>query len=469
MNYDVVIGIEVHAELKTKTKMFSQVNSSFNQTANTAVALTDFGLPGSMPKVNEKAVELALKACLALNMEIDPLLQFDRKCYFYPDLPKGFQITQQYFPLGKNGVLKLKDKDIKITRLHLEEDTARQFHEDNDTLIDFNRSGNPLIEIVSAPDITSVLEATEYVDNLRLLLLYVGASDAKMEEGSLRCDINISLKKPNQDKLGNKVEVKNLNSIGNIKRALEYEIKRQSALLDLNQEVLEETRRFDERSKETVLMRSKDEAVTYHYVVEGNILPIKIDDKFISNLRENQPILPHQYKEQLLSYNISETDSDILINNQALLNFFLKTITLSNNYQDVVKWLISEISGYLNKENITIDKSELKAEHLIELINLVKKGTISNNQAKTILPVMMLGEKPSIIIEREKISLDSDEGDLLEIIQQLINDNPEAVIDYKNGKDRIVGFLVGKVMKETKGKANPALTSELVIRELKKQ
>ncbi len=469
MNYDVVIGIEVHAELKTKTKMFSQASSDFNQKSNQGVALTDFGLPGSLPSVNLKAVELALRACLALNMEIDPLLQFDRKCYFYPDLPKGYQITQQYFPIGKKGSLKLKDKVVNITRLHLEEDTARQFHEGDKTLIDFNRSGNPLIEIVSDPDLSSALEAMEYVDKLRLLLLYAGVSDAKMEEGSLRCDINVSLKKPGTKELGAKVEIKNLNSISNIGRALEFEIKRQSELLGLNQEIVEATMRYDEKSRQTVLMRDKDDQVNYHYIVEGNILPIKLEAEFLNQIKTNLPTLPEMYYEKLASYHVSKKDSEVLINNYDLLSFFLKTTPLTKEPLEVVKWLLSDILGYLNKNEVKISETKLSAESLVELIDLVNSETISNTQAKTILPFVMKGQKPSVVISEQGLSLDSDEAGLLEIINDLIAKHPEAVQDYKNGKDRIVGFLVGKVMQATKGQANPALTNKLVVSELKKQ
>lgn len=469
MNYDIVIGVEVHAELKTKTKMFSQASSAFGQAPNSQVGLVDFALPGSLPTVNQMAVKLATQAALALKMEIDPILRFDRKCYFYPDLAKGYQITQQYYPLGQKGRLKLTNKVVAITRLHIEEDTAKQVHTNAGSLLDFNRSGNPLIEIVSAPVLSSSAEAMEYVDELRLTLLYAGVSDAKMEEGSLRCDINVSLKEPGSAILGQKVEIKNLNSISNIGKALDFEINRQANLLANKQQVEAETRRFDEKTRETVAMRSKDEMVNYHYLVETNILPIHLTANWLKVVQAGLPTLLNDYRTDLLEAGLSLVNIQILLNNPALLAFYQQAQLLTTEKVTLANWLISDVLGYLNRQQLTLAETKLTPASLVSLLQLLKTNKISSNQARALLPDIMLGQDPAELLAKNPVNLISDEAELLSLIEKLVQANPGAVLDFQQGKERIVGFLVGKVMQETKGQANPNLTSQLVLQVLKAQ
>ena len=473
MNYDVIIGIEIHLELKTKTKMFSAAPCTFNQQPNTSCNEIDLGFPGVLPSVNMEAVKKALQACYALGLNIEPLVRFDRKNYYYSDLPKGYQITQQFHPIGTNGMLEIDDNGntikVGIERIHMEEDTAKQFHLKEDTLIDFNRAGTPLIEIVSKPDLRNSSQVRMYLETLRRIFLYLDISDAKMEEGSMRCDINISLKPKGATVLGNKVEVKNLNSISNAEKAIEFEITRQANLLDNNQIVNQETRRYDEKLKETILMRKKEGNVDYKYFPEPNIFPIRLDQSWMQSIKDNLPLLPHHYYNIYKNeYNLNDTEINYLLDNQDVAKYFVDTLEECSNVRIVYNFITSELIGRLSKNNISILDTKLIPNNLGQLLNYVIDSTISNKQAKELLDEMLQGAKAKDLIESKNLKQDSNIDQILAIVKEVIQENPQSITDYKNGKDRALGFLVGQVMKKSKGQANPAITSKLVKEELDK-
>ena len=474
MNFEAVIGLEIHVEMKTKSKMFSAGPINFSDEANTDVVPLDMAFPGTMPVVNKEAVRNAIRICNALHMTIDHELWFDRKNYFYSDLPKGYQITQQERPIGSNGYLEIeidgKKKKIEIERLHMEEDTCKQLHFSDYTLLDYNRAGIPLIEIVSRPVMRSGEEARKYVDKIRELVTFSNVSDGKMEEGSLRCDVNISLRPYGSDKFGTKVEIKNLNSIANIEKAIDFEIKRQSEMLFLGKDIQQETRRFDEAKKETVLMRVKTDAVDYKYFTEPNILPIQIDDSFIQDAIDTCPELFDQKLERFKkSYLLDDVDAKILINNPGFADFFEKIAVFSSNYVAIAKLLISDLMGYLNKENLTIDSLKIEPKYFAELVDLLKSNKVNSTQGKEIFAKLLKENKSPLLIKDEiGASLIDDESSIISIIQRILINNPTLIDDFKAGKTRVQGFIMGQIMKETKGKVNPAVANKLIIKELNK-
>ena len=394
MNFETIIGIEIHCELNTKTKMFSSAPNSFGKEPNTQVSKVDMAFPGILPTVNKKAVEYAIMACSALNLSIDNELWFDRKNYFYSDLPKGYQITQDKRPIGRDGFIEVDTvngiKRIGIERIHMEEDTAKQSHYGDYTLIDYNRCGVPLIEIVSKPDMRSGEEAAKYVEKLRSILSYLGVSDCKMEEGSMRCDINISLRPIGSEKFGVKTEIKNLNSINNIQRAVEFEIARQEKLLLKGLEVEQETRRFDEASKQTVLMRKKTDAVDYKYYTEANIMPIKLSDTFINNAINLVPELPDaRFNRFVTKLNLSEYDAKQLINQKAVADYYEEVLKEYNDPKITANWILGDVYSYLNKNNLTIKDFKLSTSNLAKLLTLLKEGKISSKQGKEIFNIII--------------------------------------------------------------------------------
>ena len=475
MNFETIIGIEIHCELNTKTKMFSSAPNSFGKEPNTQVSKVDMAFPGILPTVNKKAVEYAIMACSALNLSIDNELWFDRKHYFYSDLPKGFQITQDKRPIGRDGYIEVGTingvKRIGIERIHMEEDTAKQSHYGDYTLIDYNRCGVPLIEIVSKPDMRSGEEAAKYVEKLRSILSYLGVSDCKMEEGSMRCDINISLRPIGSEKFGVKTEIKNLNSINNIQRAVEFEISRQEKLLLKGLEVEQETRRFDEASKQTVLMRKKTDAVDYKYYTEANIMPIKLSDAFINKAINLVPELPDARFNRFVSeLNLSEYDARQLINQKAVADYYEEVLKDYNDPKITANWILGDVYSYLNKNNLTIKDFKLSTSNLAKLLTLLKQGKISSKQGKEIFNIIIeTNEDPETIAKAKGMVQESDEGLIMEYINEVLQDNPQAIATYKSGRDNILGFLVGQVMKKSKGKANPAITSKLLKEEIMKR
>ena len=474
MEYDVTIGIEIHVQLKTVTKMFSGAPTSFGRQANTCVNEIDLGMPGAMPEVNKEAVAKAIQACTALHLTIDPLVKFDRKNYYYSDLPKGFQITQQFHPIGRDGYVEIDTpngkRKIRIERIHMEEDTAKQFHLTKVSLLDFNRAGTPLIEIVSKPDMHNGQEAEAYVEALRQTLYYIGVSDCKMEEGSMRCDVNVSIAPKGASHLGTKNEIKNLNSISHIGKAVDYEVERQKKVLESGGTVFQETRRFDEKTGTTVMMRRKEGNVDYKFFPEPNIFPILLDPEWIKSIQAAMPELPQARRERYeKSYGLSQRDIDILIANKEMAEFFESCMKYSKNAKSVCNWLLADVSAWLNAHETTISASTLKPEHLAKLVAMIDEGRISSKQAKELVDDLMAGRDPEVSAKEKGLEQMSDTGALEAMVKEVLDANPQAIVDFKNGKDRAVGFLVGQVMKKSRGKANPGMASKLVQQELSKR
>lgn len=462
--YEAVIGIEVHVELKTKTKMFSGSPLLYGAPANTAVNEIDLAYPGSLPQVNKKAVEQGVILSKALNCEIDPVLRFDRKNYFYSDLPKGYQITQQYYPLGKNGLFDILSQDkkmsVRINRLHLEEDTAKQFHEPERTLIDFNRAGTPLVEIVTEADFRTGKEAADYVEHLRLLVVHLGVSDGKMAEGSLRCDVNISLRPVGQEKFGTKVEIKNLNSLTNVEKAIEYERVRQAEILDAKKEVIQETRRFDESSQTTISMRAKDDVVNYRYFRDPNIPAIRIADETLAQELIELPVAKVlRYCED---YKLSMYDAQVLIQNKELTEYFDLLTQESKEYKLMVNWLTQDILSVFDQKADKTMSEWIKPQHFLEFIQAISSKTISSKQAKKVFEALLAGKAPNKFIKDNKMVQISDEDILGTWIKEVLDKNPQVIEDYRKGLDKSMGFVVGQVMKLSKGQANPQVTNKLV-------
>lgn len=472
MEYNVTIGIEIHCQLKTDTKMFSGAPTSFGRKANTCVNEIDLGMPGTLPEVNKEAVKKAIMACTAFHMTIDPLVKFDRKNYYYSDLAKGFQITQQFHPIGRNGYVVINtpqgEKKIRIERIHMEEDTAKQYHLSKVSLLDFNRADTPLIEIVSKPDMTNGQEAEAYVEALRQTLYYIGVSDCKMEEGSMRCDVNVSIAPKGADHLGTKNEIKNINSISNIGKAVDYEVERQKKLLEAGDVVHQETRRFDDKTGTTILMRRKEGNVDYKFFPEPNIFPIRLDPKWVADIQAHMPELPEARRARYQKeYGLSDHDIDILIANKEMSEFFEETMKYARNAKAVCNWLLSDISAWLNKHEKTIDNCDLKPQNLAKLVSLIDAGEVSNAQAKKLVDDLMAGKDPQKVAEEKGLRQVSDTGAIEKMVTEVLDANPQAIEDFKNGKDRAVGFLVGQVMKKSRGQANPGMVNKMVRDALK--
>lgn len=473
MNYETVIGIEIHCELKTKSKMFSGAPVAVNMQPNTCVNEIDLGHPGVLPSLNKEAVRLSVLACSALNLEIDPVVRFDRKNYYYSDLPKGFQITQQFHPIGQHGYIDLEleegSKRIRINRLHMEEDTAKQYHADEETWIDFNRAGTPLIEIVSEADIRSAKEAMAYVEKLRNILVYLDVTDGKMEEGSLRCDINISLREIGTEAFGVKTEVKNLNSISNIERAIQAEVERQSALLNAGEVVEQATRRYDDVAKTTILMRKKEGTVDYKYFPEPNIPPIRLDQKWIESIQASMPELPDVRNARYMGLGLSDYDAQVLISNKALSDFFDQLLKHTRYVKLAANYCISDLLANISQKELSDESYALKIEEMGQLINGLGKQDISSKQAKDIFVELLKGKDYQATIKALNIEQVSDTSVLSAMIEAVLAENEQSIIDYHNGKDRALGFLMGQIMKKSKGQANPALTNKLLLEELLKR
>ncbi len=468
MELEAVIGIEIHVEMKTKTKMFSSSSNVFGADTNTKVSPLDMAFPGTLPVVNKQAVINAIRVCSALHMDIDHELWFDRKNYFYSDLPKGYQITQQRRPIGSNGYVEIlcdnSMKKIHIERLHMEEDTCKQIHYADCTLLDYNRAGTPLLEIVSLPEIHNGEEAMKYVDAIRRIVVYSNVSDGKMEEGSLRCDVNISLKEKGQDKLGTKVEIKNLNSLANVEKAINFEIKRQSELIMNNLPVEQETRRFDETHKETVLMRKKTDAVDYKYFTEPNIPPIKLSDEFINDAIKSCPELADVKYERYVKAGLSSQEAYQLLQDKDLSSYYDSCLQYNPKLaKQIWNFLVVDISSYLNKRGETFALFTLKAENIVKLLSIIDKGDISYAQGRKVFEKMCEKElDPNIIVESLNLKQNSNTEEIKAMCLEVIANNNQSVIDYKAGKDRAMSYLVGQVMKTSKGKANPQIVAKLV-------
>jgi aspartyl-tRNA(Asn)/glutamyl-tRNA(Gln) amidotransferase subunit B len=479
-NYETVIGLEVHAELKTATKIFCSCSTAFGAEPNTQVCPICSGFPGMLPVLNKKAVEIAIKAGLALNCEIAALCKFDRKNYFYPDLPKAYQISQYDLPICKNGYLEIdlegEKKRVGITRAHMEEDAGKLVHQGNITstpfsLVDLNRSGTPLLEIVSEPDMRSAQEARAYLEKLRSILLFAGASDCKMQEGSLRCDANVSVRPWGQKELGIRTEIKNLNSFRALERAIEYEAQRQIEAIEDGEAIIQETRTWDEEKQITRGMRSKEEAHDYRYFPDPDLPPLKIEREWVEQLKADLPELPDQAQQRLMEqYGLPPYDAAILTLTPEFLEYFDQCLSLYNDAKQVSNWMMGELSKYLNQYDIEIHDCKIKPVALTRLLTLIDEGTISGKMAKDVFAEMFAtGKEPDVVVKEKGMVQISDESTLLKMIDGIIEANPGVVEDYRKGKEKAFGFFVGQVMKATKGQANPAVVNSLLKERLKSE
>ena len=475
--YETVIGLEVHVELATKTKIFCSCSTEFGGAPNTHTCPVCTGMPGSLPVLNKQVVEYAMAVGLATNCSITQNCKFDRKNYFYPDNPQNYQISQLYKPICTNGYVEIKGDDgekkqVRIHEIHMEEDAGKLVHDDwNDcSLVDLNRSGVPLIEIVSEPDMRSSDEVIAYLEKLRLIIQYLGASDCKLNEGSMRADVNLSVREYGAKEFGTRTEMKNMNSFRSITRALEYEIGRQVEVIDNGGAVDQETLRWDEVSGKTFSMRDKENAQDYRYFPEPDLVAIKLSEEYIENIRKTLPEMPESRKERYLrDYKLSEKDAGIITSSKYLSDLFEKASEICGNYKAVNNWIISDISRILNETEMDPKEIPFDAKQLAKLVTLIDKGTISSSIGKKVL--IELFENPrdpeDIIKEKGWIQI-SDEGAIKEVVLKIIETNPQSVADFKAGKDRALGFLVGQAMKETKGKANPQMLNKMFAEELKK-
>ncbi|HLS07460.1 Asp-tRNA(Asn)/Glu-tRNA(Gln) amidotransferase subunit GatB [Lentibacillus sp.] len=476
MNFETIIGLEVHVELKTNSKIFSPSPNAFGDEPNSNVNPIDLAYPGVLPVLNEEAVNFAMKAAMALNCDIATDTKFDRKNYFYPDNPKAYQISQFDQPIGENGWIEInvngEKKRIGITRLHLEEDAGKLTHQDDGhSLVDFNRQGTPLIEIVSEPDIRSPEEAYAYLEKLKNIIQYTGVSDCKMEEGSLRCDANLSIRPIGQEAFGVKTELKNLNSFSFVQKGLEFEEKRQEKVLLSGGEILPETRRFDEKTKETILMRVKEGSDDYRYFPEPDLVPLYIDDEWKERIRSQIPELPDARKQRYIDeLGLPEYDAGILTGSKEMADFFEEAIENGGDIKQVSNWLMGDVSAYMNKHYKELSELALTPEALAKMIKLIEDGTISSKIAKKVFAELAEnGGDPEKIVKEKGLVQISDEGQLTDIITKVLDENEQSIIDYKNGKDRAIKYLVGQVMKATKGQANPPMVNKILQAEIDKR
>lgn len=475
MEFETVIGLEVHSELSTNTKIFCGCSTEFGAPPNTHTCPICLGHPGVLPVLNKKALEFAIKASLALNCEIAEVSKFDRKNYFYPDLPKAYQISQFDQPIGQNGWIDIevngKTKRIGITRLHLEEDAGKLIHADgsNASLADFNRVGTPLIEIVSEPDLRSPEEARAYLEKLKSIIQYCEVSDVKMEEGSLRCDANISLRPAGQEEFGIRAELKNMNSFRNVQKGLEYEEWRQADILRSGGVVVQETRRWDDANNKTLSMRGKEEAHDYRYFPDPDLVRLKIDPAWVEEIKGTIPELPDARKARYVEqYGLPTYDAGVITMSKDVSDFFDVAVKTGADAKGVANWVMGELMAYLNANNLEIKDAKITPEGLGGMVKLIDKGTISSKIAKTVFKEMMeTGKSPGKIVEEKGLVQISDEGELKRIVEEIVAANPQSVADFKAGKDRAIGFLVGQIMKATKGKANPGVVNQLLRDALK--
>ncbi len=473
--YEVVIGLEVHAQLKTKSKIFAPDSTEFGNEQNTQISPITLGMPGVLPVLNKECVNMGIKLGLALNCEIPERCKFDRKQYFYPDLPKGYQISQYDEPICLNGYLDVKGKRIGITRAHLEEDAGKLVHVgaagiagSTYSLVDLNRAGTPLLEIVSEPDIRSSEEAKDYMEELRNIVRYIGVCDGNLEEGSMRCDANISIMPKGSKVFGTRAEIKNVNSFRALQRAIEYEIDRQIELVEDGEEVVQETRLWDDNAGETRSMRGKEDAHDYRYFPEPDLMPLSISREWVEEIRKSMPELPSQKRKRYMDLGLSEYDASVIVEQMQSALFFDKVLELGGNAKIAVNFMMGEIAAYLKEHHIEINETKLTPENLTELVGLIEKDTISNNIGKQILIEMIEeGTKASEIVEKKGLSQITDVDAIRKLVEEVVNNNPNQVEQYKSGKTNILGFFVGQVMKATKGRANPKTVNEILLELLK--
>ena len=485
MDYEIVIGLEVHLQLNTKSKVFCGCSTDFGSAPNTQVCPVCLGFPGSLPVLNRRALELGAKVSIALNCQIAEKIRFDRKNYFYPDLPKGYQISQFDQPLAQHGKLSIivgnsrgrslqkivdkTEKKIRIRRVHLEEDTGKLFHQKDSSLIDFNRCGIPLLEIVSEPDMNSPEEAYLYLTALKSILEYLDVSDCNMEEASLRCDANISLRKKADKKLGTRTEIKNMNSFKGVKAALEYETKRQMGLLEDGKRIIQETRLYNTEKGVTEPMRSKEEAHDYRYFPEPDLAPFNFEKSFLKSIEKNMPELPEHKKNRFIKdYQLSGYDAGIIVSDKNTADYFEKCASLYSNPKTIANWLIGDVFAYMKANNVSIKDLNLKESYLSGMLRMIDSGVITGKVAKTLLiEIIQTGKDPGKLIKEKGLEQISDVKLLEAATDQVIAENPKSAEDFKNGKDNAIMFLVGKVMQKTKGRADPNKVNEILRNKLK--
>ncbi|QKS70446.1 Asp-tRNA(Asn)/Glu-tRNA(Gln) amidotransferase subunit GatB [Paenalkalicoccus suaedae] len=477
MSYETVIGLEVHVELKTKSKIFCGCSTEFGAPPNTHTCPICLGHPGVLPVLNKQALEFAIKASLALNCEVADMTKFDRKNYFYPDNPKAYQISQFDRPVGENGYIDIEvggeKKRIGITRLHLEEDAGKLTHADGEgySLVDYNRVGTPLVEIVSEPDIRTPEEAYAYLEKLKAIIQYTEVSDCKMEEGSLRCDANISIRPKGQKEFGTKTELKNLNSFQHVQKGLEHEEKRQEEVLTGGGTIGQETRRWDDSAKKTILMRVKEGSDDYRYFPDPDLMNIYIEQDWKDRLQAEIPELPDARKKRYVShYKLPEYDAAVLTAQKAMSDYFERAIEADGPAKQVSNWLMGEVSAYLNQEGKEITEIPMTPEALVGMIKLIEKGTISSKIAKKVFKELVEngGDAEQIVKDKGLVQI-SDEGAIRDMVNEALDGSPQSIEDYKNGKDKAIGFFVGQVMKASKGKANPQVVNQLLMEEIQKR
>lgn len=471
MSYIPTIGIEVHVELKTKTKIFSNSINGYGEMANSLTNVVDLGYPGTLPTLNEEVLNLAIRAATVLNCKIRKVMHFDRKNYFYPDNPKNYQITQSRTPIGYDGYVEIevdgKKKKIEIEEMHIEEDTCKSAHRGEKTLLDFNRAGVPLIEIVTKPCISSSEEAKKYLEKLKELLFYCDISDCKIEEGSMRVDTNVSIRKNESDPFGTKAEVKNIGSISNVGLAIEKEIVRQEKIYEAGETFKPQTRRFDDKQQDTVLMRIKETGNDYRYFPEPDIPFVILTDEMIENAKKGIPMLPDERRKFYVEKGVSEINANKLVQNRSLSDYFNTLLDTKTNFKIASNMLLGDISAYLNREEKLITDTTLTKERFLDLIEKYENNVITSKNLKEILDNIL--EKDSSIdeiIKENGIENITDDSEIRQVIKKIIEENKESVEDYKAGHDRAIKYLMGQVMKETKGKANPKMANDILIEEL---
>ena len=473
MKYETVIGLEVHVQIKTKTKIFCSCSTEFGSPPNENTCPICLGMPGVLPVLNKRFLESSMRACLATHCTIEPMNRFARKNYFYPDLPKGYQISQFELPLGTNGYININvdgtKKRIGLTRIHMEEDAGKLIHGENSgrpgkSYVDFNRTGVPLCEVVSEPDMRSAEEARAYLNELKSILEYTGVSDCNMEEGSLRCDANVSIRPVGQKEFGTRAELKNLNSFKFIQKAIEYEVDRQTKLLDQGDTVKQETRLYDADRNETFPMRSKEEAHDYRYFPDPDLVPIMIDEAWVEELRKTIPELPEQKRERFVkNYKIPEYDAGVLTSSKPLADYFEQCTALFPQPKTISNWMMGDLLRELKKDGRNIVDCPVSPSALVDLLKLIESGTISGNIAKGIFEEMYQTQKSAgSIVEEKGLKQITDSSAIEKIVAEVIQANPGQVEEFKGGKEKVLGFLVGQVMKASKGKANPGMVNKLL-------
>ena len=475
-DYEIVVGLEVHAELSTKTKIFCSCKTQFGAEPNTQVCPVCMGMPGALPVLNEKVVEYAVKAGLATNCTIAKNSKNDRKNYFYPDTPKAYQISQFDKPLCEHGQITIVEdgieKVIGITRIHIEDDAGKLNHNEfgSGSLVDLNRAGVPLIEIVSEPDMRSAKEAESYLRKLKSILEYIEVSDCKMQEGSLRADVNVSVRKKGAKEFGTRTEMKNMNSFRSIVRAIEYEANRQIEVIENGGKIDQETLRWDDVSGKTFSMRNKEDAQDYRYFPEPDLVAIKLSEEYIQNIQNNLPELPESRKKRYLEeYSLSEKEAKMLTASKYMSNLFEEALAICGNSKAVANWLLSDVSRILNEKELEPEQIPFTAQNLAKMIMLIDKGAISSAIGKKVLEELFENPKePEEIIKQNGWIQISDESAIKEVVLKILENNPQSIADFKAGKDRALGFLVGQAMKETKGKANPKMLNDMFLEELNK-